>query len=84
MAKYAFVDQVVSRMTEGTNLNSSPYEVALSIEEEQKIYDTPCDGDEDCGPIYGEPPTEEERLYAVFEDKNLQKFDHQDIRYAAS
>ena len=84
--KYAFLDQIVSRTTESythdTSLSASPYEVAVSMEEEQKIYDTPCDDDEDCGPIYCEPPTEEEDLYAVFEGKRVQKLCHKDIRYA--
>ena len=76
----------MSRTTESyahyTNLCTSPYEVAVSMEEEQKIYDTPCDDDEDCGPIYCEPPSKEEDLYAVFEGKRLHKLCHKDIRYA--
>ena len=76
----------MSRMTESykqdTSLHVSPYELVESLEEEQKIYDTPCDDDENCGPIYCEPPTEEEDLYAVFEGKKLQKLSHKDIRYA--
>ena len=75
------MDQVVSRMTESTSLHHSPYEGPVSIEEEQNIYDTPFDDDEDYGPIYCEPPTEEEKLYAVFEDKKLPKLCHKDIRY---
>ena len=86
--KYAFVDQVVSRMTGiyeyDSNLYASHYQTVVSMEDEQKIYDTPCDDDEDCGPIYFEPPTEEEELYAIFEGKRLQKLYHEDIRYAAS
>ena len=82
--KYAIVDQAVSRMTGiyeyDANLHGSHYEVAVSMEEEQKIYDTPCDDDEDYGPIYCEPPTEEEKLYAVFEGRKLQKLYHKDIR----
>ena len=65
-----------------TTLFASHYEVAVSMEEEQKIYDTPYDDDEEYGPIYCEPPTEEEKLYAVFEGKMLQKLCHKDIRYA--
>ena len=84
--KYAFVDQAVSRIAGiyefDTTLHTSHYEVAVSMEEEQKIYDTPCDDDEDYGPIYCEPPTEEEKLYAVFEGKKLQNLCHKDIRYA--
>ena len=83
--KYAIVDQAVSTMTGiyeyDANLHASDYEVAVSIEEEQKIYDTPCDDDEDYGPIYCEPPTEEEKLYAVFEGRKLQKLHHKDIRF---
>ena len=76
------MDQVVSRMRESTSLRASPYEVPVSIEEEQNIYDTPCDDDQDYGPIYCEPPTEEEKLYAVFEGKTLLKLCYKDIRYA--
>ena len=75
------MDQVVSRMTESTSLRASLYEVPVSIEEEQNIYDTPCDDDQDYGPIYCEPPTEEEKLYAVFEGKTLLKLCYKDIRY---
>ena len=74
------MDQVVSRMTESTSLHVSPYELPVSIDEEKTIYETPCDDDEDYGPIYCEPPTEEEKLYAVFEGKRLQKVHHKDIR----
>ena len=77
----------MSRMTGiyeyDANLHGSHYEVSVSMEEEQKIYDTPCDDDQDYGPIYCEPPTEEEKLYAVFEGKRLQKLCHKDIRYVA-
>ena len=83
-AKYAFVDQVVSKMTENyehdISLPGSTNEVAVSMEEEQKIYETASDNEEDYGPIYCEPPTEEEKLYAVFEGKKLQKLCHKDIR----
>ena len=78
----------MTRVTESykqdTSLHVSPYELAVSMEEEQKIYETPCDDDDDCGPIYCEPPTEEEDLYAVFEGKKLQKLCHKDIRYATA
>ena len=82
--KYAFVDQAVSRIAGiyeyDTGLHGSHYEVAASMEEEQKIYDTPCDDDDDYGPIYSEPPAEEEKLYEVFEGSKLQKLNHKDIR----
>ena len=80
----------MSRMTENyehdTSLHASPFEVTVSLsvamEEEQKIFVTPSDDEQDYGPIYCEPPTEEEKLYAVFEGKKLQKLCHKDIRYA--
>ena len=62
------------------NFNGSTNEVAVSMEEEQKIYETLSDNEEDYGPIYCEPPTEEEKLYAVFEGKKLHKLCHKDIR----
>ena len=77
----------MSKMTENDEhdtslLDGSPFEVTVSMEEEQKIYDTPSDDEQDYGLIYCEPPTEEEKLYAVFEGKKLQKLCHEDIRYA--
>ena len=77
----------MSKMTENYEhdtslLDGSPFEVTVSMEEEQKIYDTPSDDEQDYGPIYCEPPTKEEKIYAVFEGKNLQKLCHEDIRYA--
>ena len=71
-------------MKEGTSLYVSHYDVPKSMEEEQKIYDTPCNDDEDYGPIYCEPPTEEEKLYATFEGRKLQKLCHKDIRYVCT
>ncbi|XP_065899833.1 uncharacterized protein [Dysidea avara] len=81
--KYTFVDQAISRI-EGiyeydTGLDNQMYETAALMEEEQKIYDTPYE-DEDCGPIYCEPPTEEEELYGAFDGKIFYKLCHQDIR----
>ena len=81
------MDQAVSRIAGiyeyDTDLHGSHYEVAASMEEEQKIYDTSCDDDDDYGPIYSEPPAEEEKLYEVFEGRKLQKLHHKDIRYVA-
>lgn len=49
-------------------------------EEEQKIYDMP-DEDQDYGPIYTDPPTEEEEIYEIFKGKNINKLHHKNIRY---
>lgn len=77
------MDKAVSRI-EGiyeydTALGNQMYETAILMEEEKKIYDTPYE-DEDCGPIYCEPPTKEEELYGTFDGKRFHKLCHQDIR----
>ena len=51
------------------------------MEEEQKIYETPCEDDGDYGPIYTEPPTAVEKIYETFEGKKFCKLYHQNIRY---
>ena len=49
--------------------------------EEEQIYETPCEDDDDYGPIYSEPPTEVEKIYDTFEGKRFRKLYHQNIRY---
>ena len=49
-------------------------------EEEQKIYDMPDEEDQDYGPIYTNPPTEEEEIYEIFMGKNINKLHHKNIR----
>jgi len=51
-----------------------------AIEDEQMIYETPCDDDEDYGPIYSEPPTEVEKIYETFEGKRFYKIFDRDIK----
>ena len=50
------------------------------MEDEQKIYETPCEDDGDYGPIYIEPPTTVEKIYETFEGKRFRKLYHQNIR----
>ena len=50
------------------------------MEDEQKIYETPCEDDGDYGPIYTEPPTAVEKIYETFEGKRFRKLYHQNIR----
>ena len=50
------------------------------MEDEQKIYETPCEDDGDYGPIYTEPPTAVEKIYETFEGKRFCKLYHQNIR----
>ena len=57
----------------------SPYEMAESIETEQQIYETPCEGEESIGPIYCVPPTDEEKIYEEFEGKRFRKIHHQEL-----
>ena len=52
-------------------------------EEEQKIYDM-VEEDQDCGPIYTDPPTEEEEIYEIFRGKNINTVQHNSIRYLDS
>ncbi|XP_065899814.1 ephrin type-A receptor 4a-like [Dysidea avara] len=50
-----------------------------AMEDEQKIYETPCD-DEDYGPIYSKPPTQVEKIYETFEGKRFCKLFNRDIK----
>jgi len=52
----------------------------LMEEEEQKIYETPCEDSDNYGPIYTEPPTKVEKIYEIFEGKRFPKLFHQNIR----
>ena len=62
---------------------SSPYEMAESIEAEQQIYETPCEGDESIGPIYCMPSSDEQKIYEEFEGKKFRKLDHKEIKYVS-
>ena len=58
-----------------------PRSDAVQMNDEQKIYDTPCEDTGDYGPIYTEPPTVVEKIYETFEGKRFRKLYHQNIRY---
>ena len=49
------------------------------LEEEQKIYDTPCEGG-NYGPVFIKPPTKVEKVYEIFERKTFSKLDRQKIK----
>jgi len=51
-----------------------------AMEDEKKIYETPCDDDEDYGPVYTEPPTKVEKIYETFEGKRFYKLFDRDIK----
>ena len=57
-------------------------ERATSVEEED-IYETPCDDNEDYGPIYTQPPTEVDKIYETLEGKNFLKFFRKDIKWVS-
>ena len=53
----------------------------IQMEDEQNIYEAPCEDDDDYGVIYAEPPKAVERIYEMFENKRFCKLYHKDIRY---
>ena len=55
---------------------------AVQMEDEEKIYETPCEDDGDYGPIYTEPPNAMEKIYETFEGKRFCKLFHRNIRYS--
>ena len=59
--------------------SASPYEMAESIEAEQQIYETPCEGEESMGPIYCVPPPDERKIYEEFEGKRFCKIRHEEL-----
>ncbi|XP_065896150.1 ephrin type-A receptor 4a-like isoform X2 [Dysidea avara] len=60
-------------------LSAAPYEIAVSMEAEQHIYETPCEDEEDYGPVYQKPPSDEQKIYEEFEGKRLCKLFHNEI-----
>ena len=59
--------------------SASPYEMVESLEAEQQIYDTPCEGEESIGPIYHEPSSDEQKIYEEFEGKRFRKLCHEEF-----
>jgi len=59
--------------------SASPYEMAESLEAEQMIYETPCEGEETTGPVYCAPPSDEQKIYEEFEGKRFRKLYHKEI-----
>ena len=57
------------------------YSETVQMEDEQKIYETPCEDDGNYGPIYTDPPTAVEKIYETFDGKRFRKLYHQNIRY---
>ena len=59
----------------------SPYELTESVEAEQQIYETPYEDEENYGPIYTAPSSDEQKIYEEFEGKRFRKLYHREIRY---
>ena len=76
------MEKAVSSM-EGVHEYATPYSDAVQMEDEQKIYETPCEDDGDYGPIYTEPPKAVEKIYETFEGKRFHKLYHRNIKYVA-
>jgi len=57
----------------------APYEIAESIEDEQQIYETPCEIEENIGPVYQEPSSDEHKIYEEFEGKRFRRLSHYEI-----
>ena len=70
---------ISSTTMENDPLSAAPYEIAVSMEAEQQIYETPCEDEEDYGPVYQKPPSDEQKIYEEFEGKRLHKLFHNEI-----
>ena len=57
----------------------SPFAIAESMEDDQQIYDTPCEDEEPSGPVYCKPPSDEHKIYEEFEGKRFRKIFHTEI-----
>ena len=53
--------------------NAAPYEMVESIESEQQVYETPCEGEQSIGPVYCAPSSDEKKIYEEFEGKRFRK-----------
>ena len=59
----------------------SPYDLAESLEAEQQIYETPYEDEENYGPIYSAPSSDEQKIYEEFEGKRFRKLYHRELKY---
>ena len=50
------------------------------MEAEQQIYETPYEDEENYGPIYSAPSSDEQKIYEEFEGKRFRKLYHIEIR----
>lgn len=64
---------------DSTDKSSTMY--VESYEQEQKVYDTPCEEEEDCGPIYEEPPKKVETICKSIGGQKIPELQREDIRF---
>ena len=65
---------------EGAN-TSKTHESTATDEEEQKIFDIPDEDDKNYGPVFTNPPAEEEEIYETLKSKNITTLHRRNIRY---
>ena len=58
---------------------AAPYEMVESIEAEQQVYETPCEGERSIGPIYCAPSSDEKKIYEEFEGKRFRKLRREEL-----
>jgi len=74
--KYSTLERAVNDISE---MVGPAGDAMLLMEEEQTIYDTPCE-DGFCGLISDFLPAKLDELYKSLEDSGLQRFHHADIK----
>ena len=62
-------------------LTVSPDEMVKSMEAEQQIYETPYEDEENYGPIYSAPSSDEQKLYEEFEGKRFRKLYQGELKF---
>jgi len=78
--KYSTLERAVDGIKEAYGTVGPTGNVLQLMEEEQTIYDTPCE-DDFCGVIFDFPPTKLNEIYKSLEDNKLERFHHTDIKY---
>ena len=59
--------------------SAAPYEMVESIEAEQQVYETPCEGEQSAGPVYYTPSSDEKKIYEEFEGKRFRKLFREEL-----
>ena len=76
---YEMPTSINSSTMENDPSSASPYKIVVSLKTEQNIYETPLEDEENYGPIYQKPPSDEGKIYEEFEGKKLRKLFHNEI-----